>query len=195
MKKIILVLFTTISIFSVKAQIKFGIKAGLNIANLKTAGLAFGTSTSSKADFNGGVMAEMPFSPKLYLQPELLYSGQGLSFSDPVSTGKASYGYLNLPVLLKYQHTSGFFAETGPQFGLLLSAKIKGSGYSVDTKSHTQSTDFSWAFGLGYKLQNIPAGIDIRYNLGLTNMDKDDDNGIAKNSVFQIDIFYFFGGK
>jgi hypothetical protein len=195
MKKLILILFVLCSAFTAGAQIQFGVKAGLNIANLTMSGIQYGASTSSRADFNGGVLASLPLFSSFYLQPELMYSGQGLSYSNSTANGTANYGYLNLPVLFKYQHASGLFAETGPQIGFLLSAKDKGNGNTVDIKSQTQSIDFSWAFGIGYKLQSIPMGIDLRYSLGLTNVYKYSGSGTGKNSVFQFGLFYLFGGK
>ena len=96
----------------------------------------------------------------------------------------------------EYQHSSGLFTETGLQVGFLLSAKESAGGLSVDTKSNTRSVAFSWAFGIGYKLP-MGFGIDARYNLDLTNLVK----GIAssdltvKNSVFQVGLFYLFGGN
>ncbi len=70
-------------------------------------------------------LASIPLFSTCSLQPEVLYSGQGAKFSDSLVTGKLNYGYLNVPVLFKYQHASGLFAETGPQVGFLLSAKEK----------------------------------------------------------------------
>jgi hypothetical protein len=197
-KKLILFLFVLCSTFCASAQVQFGVKAGFNISNLSTSGMTFasGASFSSKADFNGGVMASLPLFPSFYLQPELSYSGQGQSFSNPMANGTLNYDYLNLPVLFKYQHASGLFVETGPQIGFLLSAKEAASGHStLDVTSGSQSIDFSWAFGFGYKLQAIPIGIDLRYNLGLTTIYKQSGVGTAKNSVFQFDLFYLFGGK
>ncbi len=195
MKKLLLILPLACSVIIASAQVRFGIKAGLNLANLVTSGLTFvpGASFSSRADFNGGVMASLPLFSSFYLQPELNYSGQGQSFSNPMAKGTINYDYLNLPVLLKYQHTSGIFAETGPQIGFLLSAKAKAEGYPTIDQNEIQSIDFSWAFGLGYKLHSIPIGIDLRYNLGLTTVYKNSPGGTAKNSVFQIDLFYLFG--
>jgi hypothetical protein len=104
-------------------------------------------------------------------------------------------GYLNIPVLFKYGHSSGFFGETGPQLGFLLSANVKSGGTSTDVKSSYQSKDFSWAFGLGYFLNPVNIGIDARYNLGLTNLNKGGTGatGTVKNSVFQVGVFYLFG--
>jgi hypothetical protein len=193
MKKAILVMLTSASFMFVSAQVQFGVKAGYNLANLTTSPSQSGITSNS--DFSAGILASIPLFSSCSLQPEVLYSGQGASFSDSFATGKVNYGYLNVPVHFKYQHSSGLFAETGPQIGFLLSAKEKADGQTVDTKSNTQSTDFSWAFGLGYKLP-FGLGIDARYNLGLTNLAKGSSSskGTVKNSVFQFGLFYMFKG-
>jgi hypothetical protein len=41
----------------------------------------------------------------------------------------------------------------------------------------------------------IPVGVDARYNLGLSNIAAQEVNGYSvKNSVFQVGVFYIFGG-
>ena len=188
-----LVLMAAGSAFVASAQIHFGVKAGYNLSNLSISPSEAGVK--SKSDFSGGVFASIPLFSSCSLQPEILYSGQGAAFSDSFATGKLNYGYLNVPVLFKYQHSSGLFAETGPQVGFLLSAKETSGGQSSDAKSGTQSVDFSWAFGIGYKLP-MGFGIDARYNLGLTDVNKDSQSsGTVKNSVFQFGLFYMFGSK
>ncbi len=190
MKKMFLVLIAAGSAMFTSAQVQFGVKAGYNLDNVTTSPSQPGIS--SRSDFDAGIFASIPLFTSCSLQPEVMYSGQGAAFSDSFATGKANYGYLNVPVLFKYQHSSGLFAETGPQVGFLLSANEKSGGQSVDTKSSSQSVDFSWAFGIGYKL-SMGLGIDARYNLGLTNINKDSQsNGTIKNSVFQFGLFYQF---
>ncbi len=118
--------------------------------------------------------------------------GQGSSYTDSIQE-TANNNYLNVPVLFKYQHASGLFVETGPQIGFLVSGQLKTSTQSFDSKSSTETVDFSWAFGLGYKIPSVNLGIDLRYILGLTNIAKSNYyTGSAKNSVFQIDLFYQF---
>ena len=118
---------------------------------------------------------------------------QGTNLDMAGDKASLHYDYLNIPVLIKYSHESGLFAETGPQAGFLLSAKGKSDGGTYDVKDGVQSFDFSWALGIGYKLHDIGLGIDVRYNLGLTNTIKNTFNGSsAKNGVFQIDLFYMF---
>jgi Outer membrane protein beta-barrel domain len=194
MKRMLLVLIAAGSFMFASAQIQYGVKAGYNLANLTFSPSQSGVSSLS--NFSGGVFASVPLFSTCTLQPEILYSGQGASFSDSlVGSGKVNYGYLNVPVLFKYQHESGLFAETGPQVGFLLSAKESAGGQTADLKSNSQSVDFSWAFGIGYKLP-MGFGIDARYNLGLTNINKNSQGGgTVKNSVFQFGLFYQFGGK
>jgi hypothetical protein len=194
MKKILLSIFACSSLVFASAQVQFGVKAGYNLASVSQSGSQNDNGLKSKSGFHGGVFASLPIAESFFLQPELVYSGQGASETQNNETINLNYNYLNIPVLAKYQSAMGLFAETGPQVGFLLSANVSGGGVSMDIKDQSQSIDFSWAFGVGYKLSNIPLGIDARYNLGFTNILKDSPDETVKNSVFQIGLFYMFGG-
>jgi Outer membrane protein beta-barrel domain len=194
MKKTLILIFSIVALSNVKAQIQFGVKAGLNLANWNLSSNSGGPSPSTKTDFNAGVLASLPLASSFTLQPEINYSGQGAKSIDNGVTTTLNYDYINVPVLIKYNHSSGLFAETGPQAGFLIGAKVSEGGQSVDVKNQSQSFDFSWAFGIGYMIPDINLGIDARYNLGLTNIAKSSTDGTAKNSVFQFGIFYLFGG-
>jgi Outer membrane protein beta-barrel domain len=194
MKKLFILALAATGLTSAKAQIQFGVKAGLNIATLSlSSDLSGSESLKSKTDFNAGVLASIPLFKSFTLQPEINYSGQGAKGSDGTTTTTLNYDYINVPVLFKYNHSSGLFAETGPQIGFLIGANAKADSQSEDIKNETSSTDFSWCFGLGYKIPEMNLGIDIRYNLGLSNTIKSSDEGTSKNSVFQFGIFYLFG--
>jgi hypothetical protein len=195
MKKMLLVFISTCSIMFASAQIQFGVKAGYNLTTLTQSGSYSEPGLKNKSGFNGGVLASVPLFNSFYLQPEIVYSSQGTSISNGGATGDLNFNYLNVPVLFKYQSALGIFAETGPQAGLLLSANAKAGGQSEDMKDATQSLDFSWAIGVGYKIPVINLGIDVRYNLGLTNTAKDSGDETIKNSVFQVGLFYMFGGN
>jgi hypothetical protein len=192
MKKMLLLIVATISIVFANAQIQFGLKANYNLAGVMQSGPEPENGLKSKSGFSGGALALIPISAPFYLQPEIVYSGQGTDISDNGFNASLNYNYLNIPVLAKYQSDMGLFGETGPQVGFLLSANAKGEGQTVDMKDQTQSVDFSWAFGVGYKLHDMGLGFDIRYNLGLTNTLKDGGGESVKNSVFQFGVFYLF---
>jgi len=201
MKKLVLILIAGVSFATAHAQIQFGIKAGANLATL-TGSDATGASTL--AGFNGGIFAKIPFAASLSFSPEIDYSGQGAKYSDQGVTGSQHLNYLNIPLLVKYTHSSGFSVATGPQVGFLLSAKAKVQGVSADDKNAYNSADFSWDFGVGYDIPKTGVGIELRYDLGISNIENNGDNsggssnstGKLHNSVFQLGLRYtLFGAK
>jgi hypothetical protein len=185
MKKLFLA--TTLAVFgfaNVNAQdIKFGVKGGLNFANISgDNSSAFEPVTA----FNLGFMSEISITDKFSFQPELMYSGQGFSFkndSDPVALS-----YINLPLMGKYYVMKGLSIEAGPQVGYLVGADYDGT----DVKDNFKKLDFGANIGIGYKLEN-GLNFGARYNLGLSNINNVD--GISdknRNSVLQVSVGYFF---
>jgi hypothetical protein len=197
MKKLVLILIAGVSFATAHAQIQFGVKAG---ANLSTFTGNDATGAKSMAGFNGGIFANIPIAKSFSFAPELIYSMKGAKY-DSTSGYSPAYSvhanYLDIPLLFKYKHSSGFNVETGPQVGFLLSAKAKADGMSVDDKSFFNSTEFAWDFGIGYDLSSVPVGIEFRYDLGLSNIEKSGSNtGTVHNGVFQLGLRYtLFGVK
>lgn len=193
MKKLFLLALTA-AVFTTttQAQIKFGVKAGLNLATL-TGDIE---SAKIKTDFYGGALVQVPVGKMFAVQPEVVYSGQGAKSSFDGTDISYNLGYLNIPVLFRYNHPSGFFAATGPQIGFLLSGKGKMGSDHVDIKSSFKSTDFAWAFGIGYMIKPVNVGIEARFNQGLSNIaaNSDQGSGTGHNQVIQIGLVYLFGG-
>jgi hypothetical protein len=217
-------LFLILSLLTLTTQaqkVQFGVKAGLGFSELMTSDhpvtIVDGNTQTMRyypiTTFTGGAFASISLGKKWNLQPELVYSLQGATGKpeqDYYVTATEDYrlSYLNIPVLVKYKFPLAFFAETGPQLGLLLSGKINetlvGSTNTVnyDIKSDLKSTDVSWVFGLGY-CSPFNLGFDLRYNLGLVNINETTSGsssapipeGTMKNSVFQLGVFYIFGKK
>lgn len=180
-------------------SIQLGLKAGANIANVSGPGTS-GISTSSLIGFNAGAYLGIGLSDNLFIQPEVVYSGQGFkeseSYSGTTYSGTQTEGYVNIPVLVKYKLPVGLYFETGPQVGFLISAKAKASGVSVTDKSSFNSTDFAWAVGAGFQIPATQFSIDLRYNIGLANIANNSSSGSGssggsvKNSVIQIGVMY-----
>ena len=129
--------------------------------------------------------------------------------------------YLNLPLMFKYEVVKKLNFELGPQIGYLLSAKsdleytdsgnpennssveidlIKDGNYFfggdyIQVEANTNRLDFGFNFGASYDFTDR-FFIQARYNIGLTNLDKDAKNNIenmkTKNSVFQFSAGYKF---
>ncbi len=190
MKKIIFSLIALVSVGAASAQWSYGPKVGMNIASLS------GEGTSSKVGLLIGGFAEYQFS-KFSVSGELLYSQQGAKFEDftdgPVTykNQKENLGYLNVPILANYYITEGLAVKAGIQPGFLLGAKHKWDGGDADTKDDFKGMDFSIPVGLSYSF-DMGLIIDARYNIGVSDIVKDNDGDAVHNNVFAISVGWRF---
>lgn len=205
MKKFILSFaLTVLTVIALNAQ-TFGIKAGLNLANVT--GDTYG-DVDMRTSIHIGLMAEFEISESFSFQPELIYSSQGTKSEDNYpefdefyeSTAKVDY--INIPLMAKYYASENLSLEIGPQIGFLLSAEDEWKEtYEGNTDSGTddleeylKSIDFGLNFGLGYKLDS-GLNFGARYNLGLSNLYDDEDefyDDSIQNTVIQLSVGYFF---
>ena len=189
MKKTIIIFSLLTAVIISKAQVSagFGIKGGLNLATFSSDN---STNFKSKAGFNAGGLVHIHVSKYFAIQPEAMYSSQGAKLTVAGTEYKYNVNYINIPVLLQFMAGQGFRVETGPQLGILADANVKSGNVTVNNKNGYQSTDFSWAVGLGY-LSSSNLGADIRYNLGISDIDKS-NNTKTVNNVLQLGLFYQF---
>jgi hypothetical protein len=168
MKKILFVIAIACSASFVQAQTQFGLKGGVNLSTIT--GDNSSIFSSSVAAYAGGLV-NITIDKQFSLQPEAILSFEGAKFSSGGVTGRISGTFVNVPFLAQYRAGSGFILQSGPQLGLLLSAsqKITGMG-SEDFKDNLKSTNFSWAFGAGYIPKASQVGFNVRYNLGISNI-------------------------
>lgn len=193
MKK--LCLFVSISLIGAAAmaqtQTTLGIKAGLNVANVSVQPQDF--QKASLMGFHGGLLAHIHVSPELGIQPEVLYSGQG--FKDESNGTDWKLNYVNVPVMVQYMFDNGFRIEAGPQVGFLLDGKVDAKdGHPLDVSNDLKKVDASMGVGLGY-LTYSGLGIEGRYNIGLTNINKDPYGNKIQNRVFQVGLFYMLNNN
>lgn len=184
-----IVLATTAS-----AQVKFGGKAGINIAKLSGKSEGQTQNLDSKIGLHIGGLVEIPVTESFSVMPELNFDQLG--GKDKVSTfeTKLMMNYLSIPVLAKY-NVGGLGIYAGPQVGLLLSAKAEVDSQKEDVKDQFKSTDFCAVFGAEY---NLPYGIFVsaRYNLGLTKItDPSTSDDYAKNRAITVAVGIKFGGS
>lgn len=195
MKKIILVTVAFLGFCFANAQDKkdmsYGVKGGLNISSITNSDVEE-MESSSLVGFHIGLFGEFMIADKFAIQPELLYSTQGVKLERYGEKADLKVDYINIPVMAKYYVAKDFSLEFGPQVGFLVSAELKYDEVSVDIDDSTKSTDFSLNFGAGYNIGDFALG--ARYNLGLTRLQKDLEVGESdsKNSVFQISLGYKF---
>jgi len=226
MKKMMLTVLAVCMCYITSAQddqkqikkLKFGIKAGVNFANVTGNGLDFligdEESPNNRLGLMLGGLVTYQLSEKLYLQSELTYEQKGFSedYSDEDFVETYALNYVSLPVLAKYYISDDFNFEVGPQIGFLLSAKYKdkeeGEKYEEDVKDLFKNTDFGLNFGAGYQLKN-GLGLSARYYLGIADIfdysrttirnekfkkadEENEEEFVLKNRVFNLSFFYTF---
>ncbi len=216
MKKIVFVLAAALVSTGAFAQsFSYGVKAGLNLSSItKYFDDYEDADKKMRTGFHVGLVGEYSFSEFVGLQAELLYSQQGMKVLPTVGDGKMTYNldYINLPIMAKFYLVDGLSLEVGPQFGYLMSAKEKYSGFKGEMAEQNGETnlldekevgkdflkrmDVSAALGLSYR---FAFGLDVsaRYNLGLTKItdkmvDENDKKIAPKNGVIAVSVGYRF---
>ena len=203
MKKLFFaVILAAFTMISMNAQIKIGAKAGLNIATL--AGDL--EDTKSLIGFHIGAVAEFEITEQFAFQPELVYSIQGTKQENDLGLGGTIFSgldddritltYINIPLMLKYYVADSFSLQFGPQVGFLMSAEYQGtnsggSSYNSDIKDMIKGVDFGLNIGAGYKTE-FGLFADVRYNLGLADINDIDGGDKMKNAVISVSVGYYF---
>lgn len=160
------------------AGVGFGLKGGLNMANLH------GTDAENldwKTGFAAGAFANIAFTPVISLQPEVLYVMDGASENLLGIEINFNLDYIQVPVLVKFDiPVAGTIIPTlyaGGYVGFLSGAEIEASyqddSESMDVKDYTQSMDYGLSFGaaIDVHLTSLTLSFEGRYNYGLTTID------------------------
>ncbi|MCB2375999.1 PorT family protein [Hymenobacter sp. BT635] len=206
---------------SAQAQVTFGPRVGLNVANIAT-DLPGSIEIDTKTIFapQVGLTLNAQFG-NLSVQPSLLFSQKGYKLEEEEDdySFKATtrLSYAEIPVNLVYTTggTEGFQVFAGPYVGFGIGGKSKfeeddngeKSSGEADIKfaskegdaektEYVRALDFGLNAGVGYKAGPIQA--QLGYGLGLSNLvpnDEDDKDPEFefKNRVFTLSISYFFG--
>jgi hypothetical protein len=213
MKKLLFLCTALAVSATVFSQVRFGIKAGANLANQKLKASFMGESASRSGDgivsFHIGGVAEIPIAQNFAFRPELLLSGKGANMDaeDP-NTGdpiKAEFRpfYLEVPLNFVYAHElptgPRLYFGAGPSIAYGLFGKVKGGGQDDDFFQDGVFKKFD--FGI-----NILGGIELASGLNfsisftpglanITDADFEDVDVTWKNSVVGFSVGYMFGGR
>lgn len=189
-----------LSVFSqIEAQSKigFGIKAGINYSDQVTSGTGENVNVRSIIRYNGGAYFNFFLLDKLAIQPEILLSGKGSDWDDPVYDVKDLLTYIDVPLLIRYQIINLINIQAGPQFGYLVSAnqKDKSSGEVIDIQDYYKKPDLGVVVGAEANLP-FKINITVRYVIGLIGTTTDVEYIEPwLNNFFQVSIGYRFIGK
>ena len=188
MRKIVLLIIMAVCGLSQVRGQDFGVKAGYNYSTFSGETSSLSTIEGLSGFYIGGLV-ELPISNVLSIQPELIFSRQGVAlrqeikgFGLNVSINNADIrlDYLNIPVMAKV-NLGPLFLQGGVQFGFLV-GKPEVSRYITNVRVGTlldkdsyNSFDFGVGAGLGFNL-NRRLFVEARYTHSLTNVfDPNDD--------------------
>ncbi len=147
---------------------KIGIKAGYNWSYITASNTAINFNNTSGYMF--GAFLAPPSKSFFGYRTEIIYTHQGYSFADGVST-KVSNNYIYLPQLTTFSIGKFFQLQVGFQAGILLNAKA--STNDKDSSITDLMNRYQYGIAGGIELNPI-AGLIIggRYNIDLGNMYK-----------------------
>ncbi|NSL89561.1 porin family protein [Chitinophaga solisilvae] len=138
-KSVLLIAVALVGSMSTFAQVKFGVKAGLNLSGAtakaddkKVEGL------KSATGFHIGGIADISLAENFSLQPGLIYSQKGFKFEEPFDgpgsqtvTMTSKMSYIEVPVNFLYRANLGsgkIFGGVGPYFAYGIGGKVKFAG-------------------------------------------------------------------
>ena len=174
-----------------QGQTRFGIRGGLNAANISFDKLA---NRGERYGFHLGIFTEVPLvADFMSIQPELSYSVKGTNYKPASVSQKLNMNYVDLllPVAFKL---SSIDVQVGPFASFLVSTP----DYTVYNENKVivdafKKFDAGLTAGLSYNFSRMMIG--IRYNQGFMDVTKDNARvllGSGKNAVGQVSLGYKF---
>ena len=180
-----------------KAQIKFGVQAGVNMSNVSTKDL--GGSVKSRTGFFVGPTVKFTLPVVgLGIDAAALYEQREGKGENEVLKSSS----IQIPINLRYGFGLGSLAEifafAGPQFGFKLSGDK--SWKDEATEWTLKSSNLSANIGIGATiLSKVQAKLNYNVALGKTGEYKEADAagimkeiGSAKFNAWQVSLAYFF---
>lgn len=188
LKRFSLLLLSVFVVGAAVAQPSFGIKAGLNIANIRKSGI-YNFNPSSLVTFKIGGMVDLPVGESFAVQPGLFVNSKGFKEANNFQKLTTNPIYFEIPLLMLGKFDLGdvrAFAGAGPYFGFGFAGKRQvnnGSGiqainiqYGNAPGAYFKSTDIGLDFSAGVTFDS-GVQLSINYGFGLSNV-------IPSNSIY-----------
>jgi len=122
-----------------------------------------------------------------YIQPEVLYSGEGVKYTSAFGDRTLALSYVQVPVMFQYYPVSEFYVEVGPELGILASAYVKDNNNNKsNVTGDFNKANISLGVGAGFRATK-ELGVYLRYNAGLTDLQAN-NNTTNYSNVLQLGI-------
>jgi len=199
MKKICILLFVALVVFGVqqgKAQIDFGVVAGMNVSKANIKDYRENFRSSNRAGWFVGPKVEFTV-PVVGIGADISaqYSQRSINVNDNPGERNKKLNSIEIPVNLRYQFgvpsLVAAYVATGPQFGFNIGngtiKDIRGVDYKINNSVLT------WNVGAGVKvMKHLEVGVG--YNIALSKFAKYTGTKECnlKANTFQAHVGYFF---
>lgn len=183
---------------SVIAQVRYGVKAGLNSSSIGW----FSSGYGLKVGYQFGLTTDIGLSNRFSIQPALLISSKGVVYKSE-NQNPSTYltlNYLEVPILALYKHQlkngSKLFVGLGPYMGIGISGYSKSKGqdrwevaFDRNRKPNFQSFvpfDFGVSASSGIEISKFSFGVN--YNKGVKTILSASNN---YNNTLSLTAAYF----
>lgn len=194
MKKIILLAAGLFIAGAVNAQVKFGVKGGLDVSNIiRTNDPNF--STSYVTGFNAGITLEIPIVGPLGVQPEVVYAQKGYKATVPTGDYTQTNNFIDIPLLARLKLADNFAVVLGPQFSFLTSTKSvysNGISTTVQKQYNDDADNFRKAIvggAIGFSV-DLSKSVDFHARYAL-DLQKNNGDGTSQTPEFKNQVFQF----
>jgi hypothetical protein len=162
-----------------------GFRIGINRSDIKLDPDNEGVDIDPRTAIVGGIFYTFPVAPHWSIQPEWLYSQKRSEIQDPEESSgriKNDLDYFDVPVLVRWDSAvagdTTFNVFGGPSFNFRHRSRQEfPNGPDVDIQDRIETFDFGIVFGAGFEIRRFI--LDGRYQIGLTNINKDaEEEGI-----------------
>lgn len=180
-----------------KVFVSFGPSIGMTASSLSSSLGAF-EDFGTRGGFTASAFVNIRFFNRdirskaetglLAFQPELRFATLGGNGSE----SKLGLGYITIPLMLQVYPLEQLYLEMGPAMCLNISHTpnsivTSNSEFNLD---NLRANDVAFAFGVGYKFNNL--GVGARYYIGLSNIAS---NMLWKNRWLEMGLSYSFSLK
>jgi hypothetical protein len=201
MKKYLLaLLLTTACIYVASAQLRYGVKGGLNLSDIVITNYI---NPDAESDFDlkigpqAGLFTCFDVNEQFSFDVELVYSNRGV-----VAASRINLHYITLPLMTQYHINDKFLLEIGPDIGYLFSAK---SGNGNVSNIYNNKLDIGLDGGAQLKVTE-KLSVGLRYYAGFSSVvggiDSRDTNNFPtnetikyQNRALQLFVSYHVGEK
>lgn len=173
-----LLFFALLSFQPVQAQMKSGIRAGLNYPDLSI------LNPQNNNGFHMGTYLKISLAGVIALEPGIQYSQRKFYINPNDNNQTVNLKYLDVPLVFRMSILPFVHVFGGPQASVLLGKRYRGLG-SFDTVGNLPKQELGGVAGIGFKL---PLGINAQasYDFGLSSLEYNGHN--IKNRIVKVSI-------